>query len=142
MRSGWILGILVGLGAGGCAHTRDISSTPEYQPWIGKTVPLRESQQNYNIFDRGWHSYYISTMASYFGYPIVATLPPRSPVVIEAVKETKGIYLIGGPYTDINLILSMEHPSKKNKRIKVHSDLNDVEPFRDFKGHKILNSWH
>ncbi len=103
---------------------------------------MRDSPQNYNIFDRGWHSYFIDTAASYYDYPIVATFPQGYPVVIEAVKETKGISVIGGPYTQINLVLSMEHPSKKNKRIKVYSNLDYVEPFRDLKGHKILNSWH
>ena len=62
MRTRWILGILVGLGAGGCAHTRDISSTSQYKPWIGKTVQLRDWPQDYNIFAR--HSYFISTAAS------------------------------------------------------------------------------
>jgi hypothetical protein len=142
VRTQLILGILVGLGTGGCAHTRDISSTPQYKPWIGKTVKLRDGPQNYNIYAPTWHSYFINTSASYSDYPIVANLPRGYPVIIDAVKETKGIYLIGGPYTHVHSVLSMELPNKKKKWIKVHSELDDVEPFRDRKGHKLGSDWH
>jgi hypothetical protein len=136
-----ILGVVVGLGTGGCAHTRDISSTPQYKPWIGKTVSLRSELQNYNVFAPTSDLYFISTAASYAGYPIVATLPQGYPVVIDAVKETKGVYLIGGPYTHVRLVLSIELPNKKSKWIKVHSELNDVEPFRNRKGHTLGPDW-
>jgi hypothetical protein len=136
-----VLPILVCLSTGGCASTRDLSSTPEYQPWIGKTVRLCSSPQNYNVFVPRGQPPFISTAASYCGYPIIATLPEGCPVVIEAVKETNGMYLIGGPYTHLQLVLSMEHPSEKNKRIKARSDLNDVEPFRDRKCKKLNGYW-
>jgi hypothetical protein len=141
VRTQLILGILVGLGTTGCAHTRDISSAPQFKPWIGKTVKLRDWPQNYNVFAPPLHSYFINTSASYCGYPIVANLPPGYPVVIDAVKETKGIYLIGGPYTHVQLALSLELPNEKNKWVKVHSELDDVEPFRDRKGHKLGANW-
>jgi hypothetical protein len=142
VRTEWILAVLAAVGIGGCAHTRDISSMPQYKPWIGKTVKLRSGPQNYNVFAPTRHSYFIDTSASFANYPIVANLPQGYPVVIKAVKETKGIYLIGGPYTSINLVLSMEHPGQKNKWIKVDSKLNDVEPFQDRKWHKLGSEWH
>lgn len=136
-----VLGILVCLSTGGCAHTQDLSSTPEYKPWIGKTVRLRSWPQDYKVFAPRWGPYFISTSEREPEGPIVARLPQGYPVVIEAVKETNGIYLIGGPYTHVHLVLSMEHPAEKNKRIKVQSDLNDVEPFQDRHCHKLNGRW-
>ncbi len=129
------------MSTGGCAHTRDLSSTSEYKPWIGKTVRLRSWPQNYNVFAPGGQSQFISTAATECCYPIIATLPEGYPVVIEAVKETDGIYLIGGRYSRVRLVLSMEHPAEKNKRIEAQSDLNDVEPFQDRKCVKLNGRW-
>jgi hypothetical protein len=136
-----VLAALVCLTTGGCAHTRDLSATPEYQPWIGKTVRLCSWPQDYNVFAPRWQPQFISTAASYSDYPIIATLPQGYPVVIEAVKETNGIYLIGGPYTHVHLVLSMEHPTEKSQRIKAGADLNDVEPFQDRQCHKLNGRW-
>jgi hypothetical protein len=134
-----VLGILICLDTSGCAHTRDLSSAPEYKPWIGKTVKL-SGQKTYNIFAPRWQSPFIDSAASYSNYPILARFPEGYPVVIDAVKETKGTYYVVGPYTGVYLILSMELPGNKNKRIKVKSELNNVEPFRDRKGFK-LDHW-
>jgi hypothetical protein len=138
MTNAVILGILACVGSSGCAHTRDISSTSEYKPWIGKTVKLCDSRK-YNVFAPSGGAYFISGVDGYNGYPILATAPDGYPVVIEAVKKTEGRYVIGGPFTHVWLVLSMEKPGETNKRIKVHSELNYVEPFRDKQGHVLHN---
>ena len=133
----YALGLLACLGIAGCAHTRDISSTPEYKPWIGKKVNLNEGN-GYNVFAPPFGSRFISQYAGYGGYPIVAKVPAGYPVVIEAVKETKGRYLIGDiPYTHVQLVLSLQDPAEKEKRLTVHSELDDVRPFKNKKGYSL-----
>ena len=124
--------------AAGCAHTRDISSTPEYKPWVGKAVNLC-GPGDYNVMAPKWSAYYLLGANVDDGSPILGKVREKPNVIIEAVKETKGTYLIGGPYTHVHLILSMEHPTEKNRRIRVVSELNYVEPFRDRVGHKLDN---
>ena len=121
----------------GCAHTHDVSTTADYKPWIGKTVHVVEGR--YTIFSATWRPYFMEGVDSYSTYPIVAKVPEGYPVVIEAVKRTEGRYLFPSvmPFTHDQLILSMEHPGKKDKRIKVWSEINYVEPFKDKEGHKV-----
>ena len=121
------LNALVCLGMGGCANTRDISSTPEYKPWIGKTVKLADPR-GYNVFAPNFAPYFISTADGDNGYPIVAKLPDGYPVVIEAVNKTEGRYLIGNiPFWEVRLVLSVEIPGEKSKkRIRAYSELNCV----------------
>src|SRR5262249_13920733 len=121
----------------GCAHTRDVSATTEYKPWIGKTVQVT-GPRDYNIFAPTLGAYFMDSADGYNGYPIVAKVPEGYPVVIEAVKRTEGRYLMGNmPFTHDQLILSMERPGEKGKRITVWSEINSVEPFKDRVGHKI-----
>lgn len=129
--------VLAGFFCAGCAHTRDVSSASEYKPWIGKTVRAVGSR-GYNIFSPTWGPYFLDTSASYNNYPVVGKVPEGHPVVITAVKRTQGRYLIGtSPFTHDQLVLSMEHPSKKNRRIFVRAEINYVEPFRGMEGHKV-----
>jgi len=121
----------------GCAYTRDVSTTAEYKPWIGKTVQT-VGPRGHNIFSPTWGPYFMDWVDGYSDYPIVAKVPEGYPVVIEAVKRTEGRYLMGNiPFTHDQLILSMEHPREKNKRIRVWSEINYVEPFKDKEGHKV-----
>jgi hypothetical protein len=102
---------------------------------------LRSWPQEYKVFVPRQGPYFISTSEREPEGPMVARLPQGYPVVIEAVKEEKGIYLIGGPYTLVRLVLSMEHPVEKNKPITAQSDLNDVEPFQDRKCLEVDGHW-
>jgi hypothetical protein len=122
--------------ATGCAHTRDVSTTAEYKPWIGKTVQAVGG--GYNIFSPAWGPYFMDYVDGYNGYPIVAKVPEGYPVVIEAVKRTEGRHLMGNTtFAHDQLILSMEHPREKNKRIRVWSEINYVEPFKDKEGYTV-----
>jgi hypothetical protein len=124
--SGLLLGLCTCVG---CAHTQDLSNTPEYKPWIGKTVSLTRQE---NVFSPTWSPCFLSGYDSYRDYHKVATLPGGYPVVIEAVKRTEGRFLLTpGGYIDDQLVLSIELPGKATKRITVWSDLGYVEPFRD-----------
>jgi hypothetical protein len=113
----------------GCAHTRDVdvSDDPKYKPWIGKTVPV--VGDSLSIFEdrRGYLLFFSSDVID--GKPGIAKLPIGYPVVIEAVKLVDGGTIMG-PNTYPEVILSMEHPNEKSKRILVRSGLNFVEPFR------------
>ncbi len=114
----------------GCALTRDVdvSDDPKYKPWIGKTVPL-VGPRDLNIFEERSGSYFLSYFDGIDRKPIIAKLPIGYPVVIEAVKLHDG-GTISGPNTYPLVILSMEHPNEKSKRIWVSSDLDFVEPFQ------------
>jgi hypothetical protein len=128
--------VVASLSAAGCAYTRDVSTTAEYKPWIGKTVPT-VGPRGYNVFSPTLGPYFMEWADGYGDYPIVAKIPEGYPVVIEAAKRTEGRYLMGNiPFTHDQLILSMEHPEKKNQRIRVWSEINYVEPFKDKKGEK------
>ncbi len=129
--------LLACLFATGCAQTRDVSTVAEYKPWIGKTVQT-VGPRGYNIFSPTWGPYFMDSFDGYNGYPIVAKIPNGYPVIIEAVRRTEGRYLMGNmPFRHDQLILSMEHPGEKNKRITVWSEINSVEPFRDKEGYKV-----
>ncbi len=118
-------------------HTRDVSSTPEYKLWIGKTVNL-EGANGYNVFSPTFGSRFISSYYGYNGYPIVAKLPDGYPVVIEAVKETKTRYLMTDIRdTRVELVLSLQDPVEKSKRLTVYSELNAVKPFKNKEGYSL-----
>ena len=122
----------------GCAHTYDVSTTAEYQPWIGKTVQV-VGPRGYNVFSPTWGPCFLDSADGFNSYPILAKLPEGYPVVIEAVKRTKGRYLVGNmPFTHDELILSMAHPADGTKRIRAWAELNFVEPFKDKKGSLYL----
>jgi hypothetical protein len=119
----------------GCAHTRDLSATDEYRPWIGKTVRMAWPR-SFNVFSPIWGPDFIHWFDGYNGYPIIAKVPEGYPVVIEAVKRTEGRYLmVDVAFTHDRLILSLEHPDQKGKRITVWSELNFVEPFKYKEGY-------
>jgi hypothetical protein len=129
------------LALAGCAHTRDVSATAEYKPWIGKTVRAA-GDHGYNVFSPPREPYVMHYVDGYNGYPIVAKIPDGYPVVIEAVKRTEGRYLMGDmPFIHDQLILSMQHPGEKGKRLTVWSEVEYVEPFKDKKGHKVFPPW-
>lgn len=129
----WIALILA---TAGCCSTRDVSTTAEYAPWIGKTVTLAGSG-GYNVFAPPMMPLFISPANFIYGtYPIVAKLPDGYPVVIQAVKRTEGRYLIGDiPFRTDEFVLSMEDPAAKGKRMIIWSELNYVEPFKTKQGH-------
>jgi hypothetical protein len=132
----FLVGALICVGIAGCTHTRDVSSMPEYKPWIGKEVSLTGPGE-YHVVAPKWSAYYLEPANVVPDCPILGKVSMERKVIIEAVNETKGTYLIGGPFTRVHLILSTEHPLEKNKRIRVESELNYVEPFRDRVGHTL-----
>ncbi len=138
MRVNWSIGLaLLVCSCVGCAHTQDVSNTPEYKPWIGKTVCLTRQG---NVFSPTWSPYFLDGCDGYCNYPKVATLPEGYPVVIQAVMHTDGKYLLNTRigYTEDQLLLSIELPGKEKKRITVWSDLNYVEPFQNKESHSMF----
>jgi hypothetical protein len=130
-------GAVFSLLASGCTTTRDVSSAPEYKQWIGRPVEL-SSPGEYAILAPKWSRYYLGLADSNVDNdPILGRVAEGQKVIIQSVKETKGNMLIGGPYTHVHLILTMEHPVEKNKRITVESQLNYVAPFKDRDGFRM-----
>jgi hypothetical protein len=138
MRPRYLLLVLSALVCG-CSHTRDLSSTPEYRPWIGQTVKLT-SPGDYNIYSQIWgpnllYAYDDSER------PLLGKVSGGASAVIEAVTETKATLLIGGDYTNYHVLLSMQSPSEPAKRIRVKAWLSAVEPFKDVPS-GLFDSWN
>src|SRR5262249_27568712 len=80
-----------------CAHTRDVSSDPAYQPWIGKEVKLT-SEVDFNVMAPTWSHYYLQhvNFSRDGDPPILGTVKSGDPVIIKSVQCTRTWYLIGG----------------------------------------------
>jgi len=124
----------------GCIHTRDVSDTPEYQPWIGKTVNLKyPGATEFRVFDPLLGEKFVHTFSGYNGYPISACLPTGYPAVIKAVERTEGDqYYFFNTYPFLcpvfhrkldKLLLIFQEPNNPSKRFTAWCELDIVEQF-------------
>jgi hypothetical protein len=129
--------LLACLCTGGCIHTRDVSDTPEYQPWIGKTVNLKyPGATEFRVFDPPLRGKFVHTFSGYNGYPISARLPTGYPAVIKAVERKEGnLYALFSLYPvfrmkEDKLLLIFQEPNNPSKRFTAWCELDNVEQFQ------------
>jgi hypothetical protein len=133
-----LLAVFACLGMTGCVHTRDVSDSPEYQPWIGKTVNLNyPGATEFRVFDPLLRGKFVHTFSGYNGYPISARLPMGYPAVIKAVERKEGnlypVFSMSPVFhmKEDKLLLIFREPSNPSKRFTAWCELDFVEQFQD-----------